>query len=282
MNSSQFKRNEFKKLCACIGFKPEIVTNVLSNIDKYYFKKVVPKTNKETGEFSRYKDGTIKERKITPSISILKSIQRSIKDNILSQIELPNEIHGGVKKKSNITNAKPHQGNKFIFTTDLQSFYPNITHHDVFKMFLDNGFSQHYAHWLTKLTTWQFKLPQGTPTSTHISNLVFRDTDLELIELCKKNNITYTRYVDDLTFSSPQDFKHLLNQILEIVISHGFKISYRKTSYSKNQTVTGIVVQLNKIDAPEHIINQSRIETRDNLESKPYTNYIKNIRKAKS
>jgi RNA-directed DNA polymerase len=96
-------------------------------------------------------------------------------------------------------------------------------------------FSPHLAHWLTKLTTWDHELPQGTPTSTHIANLVFLDTDIQLINLCNANNITYTRYVDDLTFSSPQDFKHLLNDILNIVIVNDFKLSYRKLSTKESK-----------------------------------------------
>lgn len=96
----------------------------------------------------------------------------------------------------------------------------------------------HISHWLTNLTTWKYELPQGTPTSTHIANLVFLDTDL-LIDLCNKHNITYTRYVDDLTFSSQQDFQHLLTDILKIVTENNFKLSYRKTQYKGKQTITG-------------------------------------------
>jgi RNA-directed DNA polymerase len=210
---------------------------------------------------------------------VLNKIQTNIKNKILTPIVLPECVHGGVKKRSNITNAKPHQGKKYIFTTDLQEFYPNITSERVYKTFVSLKFSTHLAHWLTKLTTWKYELPQGTPTSTHIANLVFLDTDIQLINLCNENNITYTRYVDDLTFSSQQDFKHLLNDILKIVTSNGFKLSYRKTQYKGKQTVTGINVFLNKIDAPEKIKEKAKLEKVSNSEAKPYTNYLNNIRK---
>lgn len=279
MNSLQFKKNEFKKLCAIIGYKPSIVSEVIANIDKYYYEKIEVKKDKKTGEVKKYKDGTVKKRTIHPSTKELKAIQKSIKKNILAPIELPNEVHGGVKKRSNITNAKPHKGNKYIFTTDLQDFYPNISHSYVHKTYLSLGFSNHFSNSLTKLTTWKFALPQGTPTSTHISNLVFLKTDRELIQLCNANNITYTRYVDDLTFSSPIDFKHLLNDILDIVRNNNFNLSYRKTKYKGNQTVTGINIFLNKIEAPEHIIEKSKIELETNAEQKPYSIYLNNIAK---
>lgn len=279
MNSLQFKKNEFKKLCATIGFKSIIVSDVISNVDKFYYEKVEIKKDKKTGEVKKYKDGTLKKRTIHPSTKELKAIQKSIKKNILAPIPLPTEIHGGVKKRSNITNAKPHKGNKFIFTTDLQDFYPNISNSYVNETFLSLGFSNHFSNSLTKLTTWKYALPQGTPTSTHISNLVFLKTDFELIQLCNANNITYTRYVDDLTFSSPIDFKHLLNEILEIITKNNFKLSYRKTKYKGNQTVTGINIFLNKIEAPEHIQKKSRIEIENNTETKPYSIYLENIQK---
>ena len=282
MNSSQFKINEFKKICSIVCFKPNEVENIASNLDKYYKEWIEKKLDKKTGLPKKYLDGTEKQRTIRPSQKELKLIQSRIKNKILVPIKLPAEIHGGVKGCSNITNAKPHQGNKYIFTTDLQEFYPNITSQRVYNTFCKLKFSPHFSHWLTNLTTWKYELPQGTPTSTHIANLVFLDTDIKLIELCNANNMTYTRYVDDLTFSSQQDFKHLLNPILDIVTSDNFKLSYRKTQYKGKQTITGVDVFLNKIDAPEKIIQKAKIELATKADLKPYTIYLNNIRKTNS
>jgi RNA-directed DNA polymerase len=63
------------------------------------------------------------------------------------------------------------------------------------------------------------------------------------------------------------------------VTSNNFKLSYRKTKYSGNQTVTGIDVYLNKIDAPEKIIEKAKVESEKKMDIKPYTNYLNNIRK---
>ena len=132
---------------------------------------------------------------------------------------------------------------------------------------------------ITKLTTWKYELPQGTPTSTHLANLVFLKTDFELIELCNRNGLTYTRYVDDLTFSSQQDFREVLNDILEIVKSNGFQLSYRKTKYKGKQNITGIDVFLLKIDAHQKIKDKSKIEIETDAKIKPFTNYLNNITK---
>src|SRR5687767_6585622 len=124
MNSLLFKKSQLKKLCSIIGCKPMEVKYITEHIDDYYNEWFEEKINKSTGEFKKYRDGTVKQRAIRPSLKRLKAIQSSIKNKILSVIFLPNNIHGGVKRKNNISNAKPHQGNKFQFTTDLQDFYP--------------------------------------------------------------------------------------------------------------------------------------------------------------
>ncbi|MFA5816470.1 MAG: reverse transcriptase family protein [Bacteroidales bacterium] len=278
MNSSLYKQAQLKHLCAIIGCQPNEVEYITSHSDDYYNEWFEKKINKSTGDFKKYKDGTIKQRAIRPSLKRLKIIQSSIKNQILVPISLPDNIHGGVKGRSNITNAKPHQGNKYQFTTDLQEFYPSIKHKQVYHTFLLLGFSDHKAHWLTKLTTWKYELPQGTPTSPHIANLVFLETDKKLISLCRQNNLTYTRYVDDLTFSSQQDFKPILNNILEIIKEGGFNISYRKTKYKGDQTVTGINLFLNCIDAPEKIKVKAAAEKITNSKLKPYSNYLQRIR----
>ncbi|MFP5040702.1 reverse transcriptase family protein [Parasediminibacterium sp. JCM 36343] len=283
MNSSQskteaYKNYEFKKLCHIIGFNESEINPLLDSIESNYKEWSETKLDK-AGNAKTYLDGTIKTRTFRNPSQLLKVVQKRIQRNIIDIVSLPDNVHGGVKGKSNITNAKAHQGNKYLFETDLQEFYPNIKMRRVHKIFKNLGYSEHIAHWLTKLTTRKNEVPQGSPTSTGISNLVFLETDYKLIEICKKNNIKYTRYIDDLTFSSQQDFGHLISEILEIVIGGDFKISRRKTKYSGGQTITGVHVFLNKIDAPKKIIDKAHLEKESNTVMKPYTNYLNSIRK---
>lgn len=281
MNSSQskndlFKKKEFSKLCFVLGLKRSEIRTLLENIDKNYNVWSEVKTNKQNKP-KTYLDGTVKKRTFRNPSVLLKLVQKRIKLNIIDKVELPNNVHGGVKKRSNITNAKAHQGNKYLFETDLQEFYPNINMEVVYQTFLELGYSTHFSHWLTKLTTKDNQLPQGSPASLGISNLVFKKTDIKLIRFCKANSITFTRYVDDLTFSSQQDFGDKIQSILDIVIDDNFKISRRKTVYDSKQTITGIQLFLNRIDAPMHLIEKSEIEIETKSEKKPYTAYRKNI-----
>jgi RNA-directed DNA polymerase len=126
MNFSRYKYSQLKLLCSIIGCKPYEVIYITSHLNEYYHEWFEKKVHKETGELKTFKDGTVKQRAIRPSLNRLKVIQRSVKNKILATIPLPDNIYGGVKKKSNISNAKRHQGNKYKFTTDLQNFYPGI------------------------------------------------------------------------------------------------------------------------------------------------------------
>lgn len=277
MNSSEYRNKLY--LPSIIGESKSNLDNIIKNLDTHYTEWIEEKIDKKTGQLKTYLDGTIKKRVIRPSKKELKKIQSKIKDRILSQIELPNNIHGGVKKKSNITNAKPHQGNKYKFVTDLKDFYPSIKSKTIHNTFIKLGFNKQFAFYVTKLTTWKGELPQGTPTSTHVSNIIFLETDLKLIKVCKENDITYTRYIDDLTFSSQKNIQEFIPFFLNTIKESGFKLSYRKTEYKGKLNVTGIDIFLNKIDAPEKIILKAEEENISEKKLKPYNNYLNSIRK---
>ena len=100
-----------------------------------------------------------------------------------------------------------------------------------------------------------------------------------LIELCQKYNITYTRFVDDLTFSSDQDFRSHLPCLIDLIDSSGFKRSHRKTKYEGKQIITGIIPLNNYIDAPEKIKLKAKEESINDTLTKPYSRYLKSIRK---
>lgn len=277
--AAAFRKYEFKKLCHLTGFSQEQMDTILNSTDANYKSWSEKKKDKKTGLVKTYKDGTVKKRTFRNPSVLLKEIQLRIYRNILSTITLPENVHGGVKGRSNITNAKAHQGNKYLFGTDLIEFYPSIKTKQVFTMFREHGFSPHLSDWLAKLTTTDDEVPQGAPTSTCISNLVFYKTDIQLAAFCTKHQIIYTRYVDDLTFSSQQNFALLIGNLLSIITARRFKISYRKTDYSPNQLITGIKIFLHKIDGSDKIIEKAKEELLSDKVMKPVNAYLSRIRK---
>lgn len=247
---------------------------ICSEIDKYYY---------ESKRLKGHKNGEPQYRILYPSKGRLKEIQSLIKSNILSKIDFPWYVQGGIKKRDNVTNASLHLGKKYKFMTDVKKFFPSVTHKMVYNSFIQNGFSCDIAHILTKLTTYKFELPQGTPTSSHLANLVFIPIDKKIIELCSQLNITYSRFVDDLSFSSPTDFKPETLKILDIIKSEGFQISHKKTHYkTKNAVITGVQVGQNRLDATSEFKTKMNSIPDEQSKSKVgHVNYYKRIRSVK-
>ena len=189
------------------GFSYQELSNIANDIDEHYYSFEKKKLKA---------DGTIKTRIIVPSRDLLKSIQKIVLKKILEKIELLSCVQGGVKGLCNIDNARLHLGKKYHLCTDIKDFFPSISHGIVFKMFRNRDFSTDIASLLTNLTTYKGKLPQGTPTSSYIANLIFYDIDIELLDFCEKHNIVYSRYVDDLVFSSQEHFQHKQEELLAI------------------------------------------------------------------
>jgi len=221
---------------------------ILTHLDEFYYSFDKTKFNKLTGKPKRDGAGKIKKRTINSSKGDLKSIQSRIYNFLLSNITLPKYFYGGVKGKNNILNARYHQGNKYIFTTDLKSFFTSISNKQVYTTLVNLDFSPNIARIITKLITRNGQVPQGIPTSTLIANLVFRPTGDLILEMASRHHIKFTIYVDDVTLSSAQDFKALVPEFLAILKKSGFRISHDKTFYkTKNPTVTGVVVHNNNL-----------------------------------
>jgi len=266
------------RLAYLIGSDIIELNYIIDNIDRYYSERKELKV--DVNGKPKIKNGNQQYRTINPSKGRLKEIQLLIKTNILSNFTFPFNIQGSVKGKDNISNAKIHQGKKFHLCTDLSNFFPTVTSNLVFKTFRLLTFSNDVSRLLTQLTTYKYKLPQGTPTSPCIANLVFSPYDKELIKICEKNNIFYSRYVDDLTFSSPSDFKDLIDELLEVIHKSPFKINHKKTSYKLGSAkVTGIITKNNVLDAREDQkdkLKNNSLSEKQKIGLKSYIERVKN------
>ncbi len=273
--------NTIKNLCFILKVEESEIRSIISNIDKSYYEKIEPKFNKD-GTPKLNKKGEQKKRILHPSINRLKQIQKRIQRNILLTLELPDYAYGAVKGKDNIKNAKKHQGKKYIFTTDLKDFFPSIRHPQVFEMFRLYNFSPTVSRILTQLTTYKGKLPQGAPTSPTMANLVFVKTGAKLQEFAALHEITFTSFVDDLTFSAPIDFKEKVADIISAIQTDGYKISHSKTNYkTKNPTVTGIIVKNNNLALTNTFkIKLSEVSDKTEEQKKGLTLYADRVKSA--
>jgi RNA-directed DNA polymerase len=192
--------------------------------------------------------GIKKFRHYNPSRGRLRDLQNRIHSRLFSSIPLPQHVQGCVTGRGNITNAKAHQGKVYKFHTDLRSYFDFVSNKKVYDSLRRFGFSQKVSHLLTRLTTFRGHLPQGPPTSPFLANIAALPMDEAILALVTPYGITYTRYVDDLCFSSQQDFQSLVPAILAIVQEYGFLYGHKKTHYKKGPLeITGATVGNNKL-----------------------------------
>lgn len=179
-----------------------------------------------------------------------------------------NISHAFERKKSIITNAKIHRNKRFVLNVDLEDFFSSF-HFGRVKGFFekDNNFMvpKEVALIIAQLTCYQGTLPQGAPSSPIITNLICKILDFRILKLAKKYKLDYSRYADDLTFSTNN---HLflneetifLKKLSEEVERAGFKINNNKTRLqfsSSRQEVTGLIVN-KKINVPREYYKNTR------------------------
>jgi RNA-directed DNA polymerase len=245
-------------LCSIIGYDKNEVFEIIENIDHYYYEFSQIKYNSQSG-LPKVKDGVTQRRFYNPSRKTLRDIQNKLQQKVLCKIELIPHVQGGVKGCGSIDNSKIHKGNIYRFQTDITNFFPSISDTMVFNSLRNKGFSKQVADAITKLTTFRTKdswntksLPQGAPTSPTLSNIVFEKIDKLFLDILKGENITYSRWIDDLTFSSNADFREKCILIINCIADNGLKVSKPKTTYRKNKTViTGAIVGLSTMKVTE-------------------------------
>lgn len=180
-----------------------------------------------------------------------------------NQVKPSGQISHGFKRKLSIcTNAKKHRNRRYVFNIDLIDFFGSINFGRVRGFFIkDERFrlNPKMATILAQIACFKKSLPQGSPCSPVISNLIGNILDTHLVRLAARTGCIYTRYADDLTFSTnkrcfPQsiairsDDNHVWipgPELLRLVKHSGFEINPKKTRMQyccSRQEVTGLVV----------------------------------------
>ncbi len=233
-----------------LNFPLDVLESITENTDKYY-----------TVWHKKKPDGTLREIcKVRPP---LQDVQKAI-HRLLGELYLPESVHGGVKGKSNLSNAKIHCNSKCLLNLDLKKYFPSISHNRVYGLFRNElKCSPDVARLLTKLCTFNKCVPQGASMSTDIANLVFRKTDYRLGGFAVRRGWVYSRYVDDLSFSGVEISESDLKIIKSIIKDSGFKLNDKKenlTGRHERQVVTGLSVRYKRPRLPKDKKRQWRKE----------------------
>ena len=178
---------------------------------------------------------------------------------------------GFVCGRSVVDNARPHVGKRYILNLDLKDFFPTITRQQVADCLTAEpfGFSSLAAKLVSGLATVRTKnneevLAQGFATSPTLSNFICRELDKEIASIATAQGITFTRYADDLTFSSDADILRpqgeLVQQVKAIVERYGFRLNEEKTHLQRRgrrQEVTGLMVT-EKVNVSRRYVREIR------------------------
>ena len=227
---------------------------------------------------SHYKYFAIKKRsgglrRIMAPYNDLREIQNWIKEYILDRIDQPAWVTAFAKGRNTATNAKIHEGRKYILKVDIANFFETLGVRRVYRAFCNMGYEKGVSAWLANLCTSKLDdykydlleeqeevqklfdelkrrkepfLIQGAPTSPALANIICSRLDRRMMGLANRHGFNYSRYADDMTFSADNRANlPKIGMIRRIVESEGFRLKEEKTELlheGNRQIVTGLLI----------------------------------------
>lgn len=222
-----------------------------------------------------------------PQLKLLQSRLSGCLQDCMAEIEKADGVkekfaisHGFHSGRSIFTNADVHKGRRWVFNLDLEGFFPSINFGRVRGYFIKNknfALNTDVATVVAQIACHNNSLPQGSPCSPVISNLLAHMLDMRISRIAKKARCSYTRYADDLTFScNKKAFPEGIAQRSQVdesiwipsdklrhtIFSSGYKINRSKTRmqvYWSRQDATGLVVNA-KVNVPREYVKTARAQ----------------------
>lgn len=236
-----------------------------TNVPYLFLREVVDRSDHDL-----YRKFSIKKRSggrrfiHVPSPDLMHT-QRWINEHILKKIPVHNCSFAFNPGSSIVKCASRHTGARWLIKMDITGFFESVSEIQVYRVFKELGYQPLVSFELARISSvpvgslsprrfiksWKVKkrnavipsytrgilgyLPQGAPTSPMLSNLVMRKIDEKILTRANNAGLTYTRYSDDLTFSTrSRDFCRddawkFISSVGKILHSSGFKPQHRKT-----------------------------------------------------
>ncbi len=263
---------------ALFGVSAEFIGAMTRNPRRYYRSFVIRKGKKNR---------TIDAPKVA-----LKIIQKWIGFHMAQAMVFPPCVYGFVPGKNGVIDAaKFHCGAHWIYSLDLRDFFPSISAARVVDALKSREYSERAANLISRLCTLNGRLPQGSPASPVLSNLVFQKTDFALIRLSASVGVRYSRYADDLVFSGTGDFPTLLAEAVKSVLAENlWEIAPEKEFSAKlpeRLKVHGLLVHgakprltkgyRNKIRAYKHLLSSDKVLPEDVQRIKGHLSYANQV-----
>ncbi|PIY00499.1 MAG: RNA-directed DNA polymerase [Hydrogenophilales bacterium CG_4_10_14_3_um_filter_58_23] len=214
---------------------------------------------------------TIRYRKISVPTPDLYRVQRWIAVHVLRSVPVHGASHAFSPGNSIVKCAEKHCGAKWMVKLDILDFFGSISEMQAYRVFHSLGYQPLVSFEMARLCTYRPKhdvppnfvlpryqipsgrvkkrnrviesynhpymgiLPQGAPTSPMLANLAMRDIDEKILSIANRFGLQYTRYSDDLTFSTRNDFDRqqaslLIQEIANLLIKRGLMLNRQKTA----------------------------------------------------
>lgn len=195
----------------------------------------------------RYKVFTIDKRRggkriIAQPARDIKHMQSSLLPKLREILPIHDCAYAYRKGTSIYDNANVHRGAAFVLKMDFEDFFPSIKPVDLLRIIeVREPLSEDDKTILSKLFFWkpkrasELQLSIGAPSSPAISNMVMHKLDTEIFAICSKYNIAYTRYADDLTFSTNEPY--VLSSVMQLVIRAVSACSSPVLRFNEDKTI---------------------------------------------
>jgi RNA-directed DNA polymerase len=263
-----------KELAEILGYKPSALTSIVY--------KTLPEAKYTVFEIPKKSGGVRTIKAPEPKLKKLQSHLAQVLYACLAEIEAEKNqkrVSFGFRKEGRIAdNAKKHKHRRYVLNLDLENFFPSFNFGRVRGFFLkDKSFelAEEVATTIAQIACDGVALPQGSPCSPIISELIGSILDLRLLRLAKKHGVQYSRYADDITFStSNKTFPLALavqhtsdpskwalgDELTKKILVSGFIINQAKTRMqyrASRQMVTGLVVN-DKVNVKSEYYRKAR------------------------
>ncbi|MEL6627180.1 MAG: reverse transcriptase family protein [Bacteroidota bacterium] len=163
-----------------------------------------------------------------------------------------------------LTHAQQHLGCQWLINIDIEDFFHRVSFQKVWEIFTQPpfDFNDELAQLLTRLCTWKERLPMGAPSSPALSNFSCMAMDEDLLSLASWGGWKFTRFVDDMSFSSAEEIDYqAVGKIVQTVENHGYELNpekFKRMGPEDTKIVTGLRVGENVIRLQEEFLPRLR------------------------
>ena len=218
-------------------------------------------------------------RQIHAPVGLVRDLQTRLHTELKQLYRAHPNAHGFIDGRSVASNAAHHAGKRWVLNIDLEDFFPTINFGRIRGLLLRPPFELGLpaAAVCAQIVTYRNGLPQGAPTSPVLSNFIAATLDRRLLRLAREHKLDYSRYADDITFSTdlPQfppslavreeveggGFRVAAGEALEQAIrACGFAVNAKKVRIQGrgvHQSVTGLCVNT-RVNVERRRIRQIR------------------------